>query len=1044
MYKQRSSEELGNRTEENPSENSNGLMGEVGGESRFLTQNQFQINFSVNEWNVAEGLPQPPPTDLLNTNPGVLDKAYSGLWAKLSRAFVTNIIFSLVIVLVTLITLSDGVEEKGEEAKRSMQRACNGLEVGATALASLPHYAADGLNRITIDGVNGIVTHTASMLTGAVNLLNQLILMVVERYTGLLFCLLDVIVQLAVGTVSMYAEEIVTFINTQLASIASALDASLGLLNGQLSNVQQELGEAVNTIAGVFGGTVNSVIFEPVTFPGVSRRLNFQIPTSFIDTLKNLANNVPTLSSLEKKLADLISEPFEMLEALIDNELGGLTGLASSDVVVPVPDASARILFCEESMSYEWVDVMVAAVQKALLLGIYLVIAAGAMTIIFNVIVIIYDHRSFEREVRSFSKILQGHQNLLDHLDDKEAPPNKKQSRAIARDLIHAASHPTLYRFTVWFTRFVSRSEKGSLRFRWFLDYVSHPPSLICFFAGLMGLTMVLLQIWMIGAIKAETAEAVSEGITASMDRLILTVETAMVDFAQPYVDSTNDRLNTIETTANDALFGWVDTTMDAINNTLFVFARGLDEALDDVFASVPPLQTAMTSFVACVLGSNMMTLEAVSQGLRSHAQINFPRLNTSALLGMDSTTIRKHLRNAEAMMTPSTSINMNVTASTDSSSPVNLLRRRDTSSSSTGSVHGTDSANGNATDSSADTGTTAGTSYFAREAEAFLEVYRSSLQKQMLPFGALMAFGSIVIVMGMIRVLAWVGADAIRSWRAHSAHSAAASRTTNKAVYGASYQPQRWYDRFKLSTPNRMMKQRPSGENLSGNRARPVQSDSESAIGGSAVVYRQNPKTRGPQQSMPQQPMISNVMRSSLLFSDTSKHPKIPEMINTPAVDDSYLGSSSDFAISSPKLQRSRTAPSGPRKMADFQPLVPRPRVVPTGPRAMLADASATQSAAAPFPSPLYPDVSISTTVTKPGLPAPMIPMQAPLPTRMLKQPSTPPAENSFHRQSSHHPYNTTSNESSDADEPADDWDEISREAAAAVAFLAAKAKRG
>ncbi|KAJ3160397.1 plasma membrane fusion protein prm1 [Geranomyces michiganensis] len=1023
-----------------------------------LPKDLSQANFLINDWNVAGALPAAPATDLFATDPDALDHAYAGVYAKISRAFVTNIVFSLVIVLIALITLSQQVEERGAEAKKNMQRACSGLEVGATALASLPHYAADGVNHMTIDMVNGIVTHTADMLVGAVQLLNQLILMVVERYTSLLFCLIDVVVQLAVGTVAIYADEVVGFLNTQLAAISDALTSSLAMLNTELQSFQSEIGDVINSIAGVFGGSVSAEVFAPVTFPGVSNKLNFQIPTDFITTLQTL--NVPTLASLESKLADLISQPFVMLEVLIEKELGHLTGLASTDVIVPVPSATSRISFCAASMDYGWVDVMVAAINKALWLGIYLLIAVAAGAIVSNVIVISYEHWLFEREVRSFSKVLQQHQQLSDQISGKEERPNKKQSRAIARDLIQAAMHPTAYRFTTWFTRVTTRSERGSIRFRWFIDYISHPPSLVCFFAGLVGISMVLLQMWLISEIQGETGDAVAKSLTASMDRVIANVETAMVAVAQPYADSINGKLDSLESTINGALFGWVGTTMDAINNTLLVFAGGLDSALSDVFTSVPPLQTALDGFVKCVLGSSITSLQSIATGLKAHAEVDLPRINVSMLLGMDSAAIKTQLLNAETIMTDS-SVNVSLNASSNNTAS-NVLKRRDAATASSSTMSSNHSTSSNSTG----TGTTSD-SYFAQEARAFLAAYQSTLRSQLLPFGALMGFGSLVMIMGSIRVIIWTIKDAISDRR-----GAIVSKGAPRQLASASVRPKtstesqkRWYSRFRTGMPKLKMKQRPSGDNISQPKSRIEEWASESGIAAIASLQdRAASAQRRPQ-------VISKVLRSSLLFDSTPTGGTIPEDPGAPPK------ARADMEQTSPKLKRLKTAPSGPRqisdrKLADFPTMVPHTRTAPAGPRAMLADVSGTQppqqAAQRLYPSPapidlfaqspraanrrhsvgalsagLPPPMVPSQAAIRQGLPPPMVPSQAPI--RQAIKPSAPPAPiEQAQKRASFHPFNNSAGSSEDSDSGEEnDWDSISKEAARAVAFLAAKAKR-
>ncbi|KNC99196.1 uncharacterized protein SPPG_05452 [Spizellomyces punctatus DAOM BR117] len=951
--------------------------------------------FSVKEWNTGGVMGS---TMTLNEDTES-EGPYVGLSAKLSRAFVTHIVFALVVVLYTLLILAQTVKEKGEETKQRLRSGCNGMEVAATAMASVPHYAAAGFNQATVDSINAITSSTAKMLSGAVAMLNELVLMVLQSYTNLLFCILDAFVGLAVNTVAMYAEQITDFLNTQLAVISNALEKSLDVLNGQLQNFVDRLGDAINTIADVFGGHVDGGVFQPVRFPSVSNKLNFQIPDDFVNTLKNLSNEVPSFEDLGEQLATLISKPFGLLEGLIDDQLGDLKGIANDAKLVPIPAVAGHVQFCDDAMDYGWIDELVHALNLALLLGAGLVAAIAFFSILANMVTVVYDHWQFEKSVRLYAKILQDHKgiNQTPVLEGRPGISTTKDEKAAlhatARDLIHAAGSPAKYRWMDRLTKFLFRSERSRVRFHWFVDYVSHKPSLLCVCAGLLGLGMVLLQMWMIDIVKEKTAQAVSEGIHASMDKLVRTVVAEVYGVAQPYVDATNNQIDLVETTTNRVLFGWIGNIIDAINNTMSTFEQGFNNALNSAFGSVPPLKTALVAFANCVVGSKIRTLEAVFEALTTKSHLTLPRIHLNMIAGLDDDAIRRQLQTAQSIMDTSPAANTNATmdGSTENSNATTngtLVRRvrRDDANSTTVSDDEE--------------------SIFKREVEAFLESYRNSLRQQILPFLAIFGFGSLVFFMGLIRVCVWVIGDHIRHRRgAPLEASKATSSLARPANAYAGPSAQGWFRKHKSSMLD--SKKRQSEEML-------------------CSMAGPHPPGMDARDTLQPQPVIGQALGSALLFRSTT------------------IQSPSD----SPVLTRERTVPKGPRQMGEAHAFGSRPNVSPSGPREMhpgTLKPSGSQGALSSFIKP--------SKLTN----RPVSGVFSDWEEKPVGRAATAPASKASRGSAAHdiehleddtprpttHPYSIWSrNYQSQAPEGFDDWNEISNEAAKAVAMLAAKAK--
>ncbi|KAJ3179062.1 plasma membrane fusion protein prm1 [Gaertneriomyces sp. JEL0708] len=667
---------------------------------------------------------------------------YIGIWAKLSRAYVTHSVFSAAVVVYFLLTLSRVIDYKADSIKRELEQSCRGMEVAASSLAAVPHFAAATINEAVIASVNSVTSHTARTLSAAISLLNSLIILIVGQYTNLLFCLLDSIVGAAVGVIADYAREVADFVNAQLREIERVLLASLQLLNSELNKVANALGGAANTIAQIFGGRVDIGVFEPIDFPSVKRKLNWQIPLEFVEEIENLRDKVPKLSDLQEKLMSLISSPFELLEGLIEREVSTILVLSDDFQTIPIPSSSSKVSFCGRYMDYRWVDTVVEALRHGLIIGAIIMAGLAGLSILANVVMVIWEHRMFERKVQSYSRIM------------RERPTSEaaRASQANARDLIHAAASPARHIWTKRLGRVFSRSEVGQNRLRWFVDYVSHRPSMLCLSAGVAGLAMLWLQFLLIDVMKERTAEAISTALVVSSTKLAKAVSAELYSATEPYVTGVNGRLDLIENKANQALFGWVNTTLDAVNNSMSQFENGFSEAMDKASNVLGPLRGVLETLWRCVIGTKTASLDALARLLREKARIDFPRIDSTSLKNVDDVTVRKHLNSAKRIM-------LNNSASTDIGEPdaapqplsLSKLVRKD------GTIGDIDQAD-------YDEGL-----LFKSEAEKLLESYRDTLKDSILPFTILLGFGSIVLVTGVLRLMTWWlmdCVDAYRRWR--------------------------------------------------------------------------------------------------------------------------------------------------------------------------------------------------------------------------------------------------------------------------------------
>ncbi|KAJ3271133.1 plasma membrane fusion protein prm1 [Borealophlyctis nickersoniae] len=608
------------------------------------------------------------------------DQPYIGLKAKLTRAYATHIVFSILLILSMIFVLSQSLQNHGDQAKQRLESACTAMEVASTALASIPHYSARTVNTATVKTINAMMNQVGHTLAGAVHLLNSLVLYLLRRYQRLLLCVLDTLITAGVNAVSNYADQITSFLNTQLAGINGAVNSGLSVVNG---------------------------------------KANIQIPRDFVDTLRGLKDKVPTLDDVEAKLGDLISTPFKALEGLIETRMANLSSLANVEGFVPVPDQASDIRFCEGHLDVGWVDTVVHALTMCLGIAAGVLILVALLVIAFNALLIIYDHVRFERGVRAYAGILRERGLFGNGVSGADTVVTDSEARSQARDLIHAASNPTLYAMTLRLTNRFFKSPTSRTRARWFLDYVSHKPSMICLAAGLLGLIFFGLQIWLIGVVKSGTANIVATEMETSVDKVTDLVTGALYGVAHPYVASLNAKLDGVEVEANDVLFGWLNGTFDAINNTVSTFTTGFTDVLNSALAPVPPLRDAVMQFTNCLLGSSLESLETIATDLRTKMHVSLPRVNDSSVAQIDGPGVRQMLARSAQMM---------------------------------GNKNG---QNGTVQAANVDSG-----SLFRTELEDLLDAYKRTLQKHITPFIWLTFFGASVIFVGLGRVALWTFHD--------------------------------------------------------------------------------------------------------------------------------------------------------------------------------------------------------------------------------------------------------------------------------------------
>ena len=206
-------------------------------------------------------------------------------------------------------------------------------------MASMPYYMSQGVNELTVRGVEKAVNGLIQMLIMSVTGVQELVLFIINLLTSTYVCLITLAVSGSLHVAVSVAEDVGDFLNSTIKDVGH----EIGDAAGDLQKIMNGLLEDVNKVGSFFTGKDP----EPPTvdFTDEIAKLNtLQLPEGYDKGLQKLNNSIPTFAEVNKFTNDAIRYPFQEVKKLLNESLPKYTLDAS---VLPVP-AKERLTFCSD------------------------------------------------------------------------------------------------------------------------------------------------------------------------------------------------------------------------------------------------------------------------------------------------------------------------------------------------------------------------------------------------------------------------------------------------------------------------------------------------------------------------------------------------------------------------------------------------------------------------------------------------------------------------------------------------------------------------
>ena len=159
---------------------------------------------------------------------------------------------------------------------------------------------------------------------------------------------------------------------------------------------------------------------------------------------------------------------------------------------------------------------MTDEIQKALNIGIILLLILAVLFILINAMKIWYYHKKYEKKVGKVTRKLIGFSENAGNCNDVFSIIT---ARKLARSIVDPWFHKISKRISKPFSKKTTR-----YKIRWFLDYISYRPSLMILTCGVFGISFVYMQLFIIDVVTKDIIPSLAQTIAMSTEYLIQTV----------------------------------------------------------------------------------------------------------------------------------------------------------------------------------------------------------------------------------------------------------------------------------------------------------------------------------------------------------------------------------------------------------------------------------------------------------------------------------------------------------------------------------------
>ncbi|KAH8706994.1 hypothetical protein GQ44DRAFT_732030 [Phaeosphaeriaceae sp. PMI808] len=501
---------------------------------------------------------------------------------RLSQVWMNRWTVLIFLVIVRCLFAFSTASSNLSAARREALAACTEVEGIASAMASMPHYMAAGLNEITATGVENAVSGLMEMLELAVTGVEELVVFVVHMMASTYLCLITLAVRGSVKTASDFSQMATESLQKATSEVTNSLRDTSKTISDDLSSIRDKM-EKIPLMRSVqlpkidFTNQINSI--TTLEFPQVLRQ-----------QLDRLNKSIPAFDDIQKLVENTTRIPFDQVK----KQIQGISAFHFNRTLLPVPE-KAHLDFCTKnnaiSLFFEGLIKKLTEIRNKMLIS--LIIVAVFVGIPLAAWAHYHENKRLEK-----TKTTAKDASSIAH-DQRKRPGSGNTMKAEACE--------------------ENRREHGK---QWLFAYATSPPMLLVLTLGLAGLMSCALQL-----LVAMNINRASPKLTNQVADFAGEVMRSLGNSSTFWSNGVNEAIRKLDEQLNGDIFGFVNTTTSAVNSTLDAFVERTSTEINNVLGGTV-LHDPIKEVINCLIGLKIASFQSGLTWVHDHAHVSFPIVN--------------------------------------------------------------------------------------------------------------------------------------------------------------------------------------------------------------------------------------------------------------------------------------------------------------------------------------------------------------------------------------------------------------------------------
>jgi len=551
----------------------------------------------MRDYYAAQDAPRPPQQEQPYLTP------YLGLRARLSQTWINRWTVLLLLVLVRTLFAIASVDHNLGSARREALSMCTSVENVGSAMASMPHYMAAGVNELSAQGIEKAINVLMEMLIMTITGVEAIVIFIINLLTQTYMCLITLAVSGSLHVAVSVAKDVGDFLNSTAQDVGKTLGEAAGDFKTAMDGFMADLNKVENFLTGD-----NE---KPPTIDltsEIDKLDNLVLPTGYGQGLDKLNASIPTFEDVNNFTQKALKWPFEQVKQLLNESLPKYTMTGD---LFPVPQKESLSFCGDDGGINDFFDHLIDIERLARKIFLGVLIVAAVLCII----------PMAWREYKRW-KFMQETAQLV------------KGDAFDSMDAVYISSRPYTARAGLKMSEKVKSPRRRTL-VRWAVAYATTTPALFVLSLAVAGLLACLCQYILLRAIEKEVPKLENQVIDFA-DKVAYQLNNA----SEQWAVGTNKIITDTNNDINHDVFSWVNISTNAVNNTLNAFVDETNKVLNETLGD-SILKEAIEEVLNCLI---LLKIQGIQDGLTwvsDHAHIDFPLLpaDTFSLGTMDKVT---------------------------------------------------------------------------------------------------------------------------------------------------------------------------------------------------------------------------------------------------------------------------------------------------------------------------------------------------------------------------------------------------------------------